>query len=103
MKPLELTAYPLDTNFPRGYKLPRDTRITIRAADRMAVEKRLTTPELAAEYESARCDYLLQVQAGNYWAPLGDTWSGEPDDVLNRAMTLLRFATLPHYDEKETP
>ena len=102
MKPLELNAYPKDDGgdyrHPEfGYKIwPDDLEV-------FADQKRLLNSELAAEYESARCDYLLQVQAGNYWAPLGDTWSSEPDDVLNRAMTLLRFATLPHYDEKETP
>ena len=109
LKPLELTICPVGVEFEDGpgnlsrtYMTPHG-EVTGWQADRMSKQKRLTAPELAAEYESARCDYLLQVQAGNYWAPLDDTWSSEPDDVLNRAMTLLRFATLPHYDEKETP
>ena len=99
MKPLKLTVYPLDPAFPRGYKLPRDTRITFAAANRMAKEKRLTSVELAAEYESARCDAMLMHHANYYWAPLGDTWSSEPEAIDRRAQTLLRIARAPHYDE----
>lgn len=102
LKPLELTIYPLELTFPAGYKLPRDMRITYRAADRMAAEKRLTEPELAAEYESARCDAMLMSYADYFWAPLGDTWSSDPATIDRRAQTMLRFATLPHYNEEVT-
>lgn len=90
LKPLELTIYPLDPSFPAGYKLPRDTRITHRAANRMATEKRLTSAEVAAEYwrASSGADEV------NYDRRFDE-------ESINGI--LHRFATLPHYDEQDTP
>lgn len=90
MKPLELTVYPLDPAFPAGYKLPRDSRVTYRAANRMAVEKRLTPAECAAEYWKARDQCLIEIRANHF----------ELDEAM--AETLHRFARLPHAI-KETP
>ena len=87
LKPLELTVYPLDPAFPRGYNLPRDTRTTYRAADRMAKEKRLTGPELAADY----------------WLAMSGLLYGHGKVARKQRDTLRRFATLPHYDEEVTP
>lgn len=67
-----------------------------------AVEKRFTDAELAAEFEAARCDYLLSEASGHFWAPLGETWPSDHASAGRRASTLLRFATRNHYDQ-ETP
>lgn len=61
--------------------------------------KRLTNAELAAEYESARCDALLVQATGHYWQSIECTWSQDTERVNERERTLIRFATLPHYDE----
>ena len=90
MKPLELIAYPLDTSFPRGYVLPRDTRITVRAAERIAKNKRFTAAELAAELWHSIASYYALVPS--------------PEAVMeaSRNRTIERFATLPHYDEVQS-
>lgn len=92
MKPLELIAYPLDMSFPRGYVLPRDTRVTFRAAERMAREKRLTNAELAAEYwkQEPVPDRVMECMGVSDPAH---------DEALEKVAILHRFATLPHYDE----
>lgn len=97
MKPLELTVYPLDPTFPAGYKLPRDTRITFAAANRMAKEKRLTSVELAAEYwryESNIWEALAKMPEPPTPEAVmaGEEWN-------RRAEIVERFATLPHADE----
>ena len=97
MKDLELTAYPLDPAFPAGYKLPRDTRITFAAANRMAKEKRLTSVELAAEYwryESNIWEALAKMPEPPTLEAVmaGEEWN-------RRAEIVERFATLPHADE----
>ena len=103
LKPLELTIYPLELTFPAGYKLPRDTRISYRAADRMAAEKRLTEPELAAEYHRARDDDFAICEGLN-WGDQCEGWTTFEAAALARTATLLRFATLPHaLDEEVTP
>lgn len=66
----------------------------------VAKDKRLTDAELAAEFEAARCDYLLSHPTGHFWAPLEETWPRDHASAGRRATTLLRFATLPHYDEE---
>lgn len=66
-----------------------------------AVEKRFTEAELCAEFEAARCDWMLADQTGSYWSLLGDTWSHDPDAVSNRVQTLLRMATSQHHDEAD--
>lgn len=97
MKPFELTVYPLDPAFPAGYKLPRDTRITFAAANRMAKEKRLTSVELAAEYwryESNIWEALAKMPEPPTPEAImaGEEWN-------RRAEIVERFATLPHADE----
>lgn len=105
MKPRELTVYPLDPAFPAGYKLPRDTRITFNKANRMAVEKRLTLAECAAEFIRAEHDWDAASFGFEGWA-LG-TWRGAylgwAAVAEDRRNALYRFATLPHYDEETTP
>jgi hypothetical protein len=67
----------------------RDTRVSdswpyVRElADRASARKRLTIPECAAEY----------------WKFMGGTYTGHREKDRERRATLLRFATLPHYDE----
>lgn len=98
-KPLELTAYPLDLGFPSGYVLPRDTRVTFRAANRMAHEKRFTPAELAAEAWAARAAFdrtsFNEISSGDEFSD--KRWAY----VTDRLNTLYRFATLPHYDEDQ--
>ena len=113
MIPFELTEYPKtctcnfeepSEEFPSGVTnvplscLMHGARVAI-----FAKLKRLTHAELAAEYESARCDALLVQATGHYWQSIECTWSQDTEPVYERERTLLRFATLPHYDEKETP
>lgn len=88
MKPLVLNIYPLDPSFPRGYVLPRDTRVTFAAANRAAKEKHLTAAECAAEYFKARDQCLIEIRPGAF----------EFDESM--AETLHRFATLPHASER---
>lgn len=100
LKPLELTVYPLELTFPAGYKLPRDTRITFNAANRMAEQKRLTNAELAAEYWRA-CLVSDVIKLGSEMPEHLATLDYE---TANRyAHTMHRFATLPHHDEEVTP
>lgn len=98
-KPLELTVYPIwDDGFGTLYADKGDrTRPT--SVGYMQVVKRLTEPELCAEYESARCDALVQYATGRCWQPLGYTWPMDPESIYDRAQTLLRFASNPHYSE----
>lgn len=113
MKALELRTFP--SNQWGGYEIPLSVWSTvpnddpddfyvvqISADDARAhsERKRLTEPELAAEFEAARCDYLLSQQSGHFWAPLGETWPSDHESAGRRTSTLLRFATLPHYDEE---
>ena len=65
----------------------------------VATDKRFADAELAAEFEAARCDYLIQQTTGSYWAPPGETWPTDPVSVGRRTATLLHFASRPHYDE----
>lgn len=98
MKPLELTIYP---------KLERPTtgaeimpyREQWQRESALQGAKHLTDAEMAAEFEAARCDYLISATTGNFWSPLGETWPSDHASAGRRAATLLRFATLPHYDE----
>lgn len=92
---MSLAIYPLDPSFPRGYVLPRHSRVTVRAADRMAHAKRFTDAELAAEYWRAAC-------IDETFMAAEDVFSAEYDRALELTMTVRRFATLPQYD-KETP
>ena len=99
MKPLELTIYPLDMTFPAGYRLPRCSYVTRRAADRMAEEKRLTTAELSAEYWRASEDFGT-VSEGYRWDGITGKWDPSETPAQNRLNTLERFATLPHASER---
>lgn len=67
----------------------------------LAHDKRFSDAELAAEFEAARCDYLLMQHTGGVWTPLGETWPMNPQDTGHRVGTLHRFATAPHYYESE--
>lgn len=104
MKPFELTVYPPLTDTEKmSVSLTLSTGLNVWHTPPPGFleskRKRLTNAELAAEYESARCDALLLRHVGYYWAPLNDTWAPDQESVDKRANTLLRFATLPHYDE----
>jgi len=67
----------------------------------LARDKRFRDAELAAEFEASRCDAMV-ARANNsetYWAPLGETWPNTYKDAAERTITLMRFATSPHYDQ----
>jgi hypothetical protein len=97
-KPLELVIYPkLERPMTGAEIMPYREQWQREAA--LSQTKHLTDAELAAEFESCRCDYLIQQATGSYWTPLGDTWPNDHESVGRRTSTLLRFATLPHYDE----
>jgi hypothetical protein len=84
-KPLELTIYPKWNGYYRGAdELPIANTL---AADSWSSAKRLTEPELAAEYWYAIGRYATQsgIASAARW--------------LEEARTMHRFATLPHYDE----
>lgn len=83
----------------RAMPVHGDTRATMIARNNRNSPKRLTNAELAAEYESARCDALLVQETGHYWQSIECTWSQDTERVHERERTLIRFATLPHYDE----
>ena len=55
-----------------------------------AVDKRFTDAELAAEFWAATTDATRLI---------GNARKGGKSSAANVAMTLHRFATLPHYDE----
>lgn len=107
MKPLELTIYPRVTR-----KMPESIRddagwstyydgLEERRQQYLRQQaKRLTEAELCAEFEAARCDAMIQSQTGGCWQPLGYTWPMDPSAIHNRAQTLLRFASSPHYFEE---
>lgn len=109
MKPLELTVYPplsrftkqiVAWNLEQGYEAYRGISAEMHAPGLLAMQaKRLTEAELAAEFESARCDSMIQSQTGRCWQPLGYTWPMDSESIHDRAQTLLRFATSPHYCE----
>ena len=102
MTALELIIYPFQNEqYPSGYRIKRDGFITRIGASRRAESKHLTDAELAAEFESARCDAMIQRATGSCWAPLGETWSMKPEAIQQRAQTLLRFARAPHYYEEQ--
>ena len=65
------------------------------------MSKRFTDAELCAEFESARCDWIMADATGDYWSPLGDGWSHDQQSVTDRVMTLLRFASAPNYEESD--
>lgn len=67
----------------------------------VAKDKRFTDAELAAEYWRARA--RLERLAFDELSS-GDEYGDEAWTLIaHPANTFLRFATLPHYDEQETP
>lgn len=90
-QPLELTWYPLNHAFPAGYILPRDSRITHRAANRMAHAKRLTDAEAAAEFH-AQDTRVRIIENGPHRHVAGPS-------AYRKLEALRRAATLPSYDE----
>lgn len=66
----------------------------------VSTEKRFTEAELAAEFHSARGDYIEASQhiSLTYWTPLGVEEDATAETALKRATYALRFATLPHFD-----
>ena len=102
-KPLELTIYPqtmppMPTSIrdESGWNAYYDAMDERRRQILRQQAKRLTDPELCAEYASARCDAMIQSATGHCWAPLFDTWPMDPESIHDRAQTLLRFASSPH-------
>ncbi|MFE4229161.1 hypothetical protein ACFRJ8_14880 [Arthrobacter sp. NPDC056886] len=66
-------------------------------------DKRFTNAELAAEFHSARADYI---EASNhesltYWTPLGVEEDATAVTASKRATTMLRFEHLPHAHETD--
>ena len=104
-KPLVLTIYPrprmkASHQGPAPYlDLASGRLVSEHGANMLAAPKRLTEAELCAEFESARCDAMIQSQTGRCWQPLGYTWPMDPESIHGRAQTLLRFAISPHYFE----
>lgn len=105
-KPLELTIYPPLAKQPlpfdpdwQGWDAWREWKRLYDREFQQRRDARLKEAELCAEYESARCDAMIQSATGRCWAPLFDTWPMDPESIHNRARTLLRFATHPHYFE----
>ena len=109
-KPLELTIYP-HPNPPmpsglrdeKGWDAYYDAMEQRRQQFLKQQAKRLTEAELCAEYESARCDAMIQSATGQCWSSLFDTWPMDPAAIHNRERTLLRFASRPHYFEATEP
>lgn len=87
MKPLELTVYPLDDRFPAGYTMPRNSRISFRAANSAAQAKRLSEAQLMAHVWWTISEF--------YILPLGP----EAQEIARQSAVFERFAQLPHYDE----
>ena len=102
MKPLELTIYPIWDAGDGTLYADHPARQWPTNVGYEVYRKRLTDAELAAEFEAARCDYLLSQASGHFWAPLGETWPSDHKSAGRRTTTLLRFATLPHYDEDQS-
>lgn len=105
-KPLELTIYPPRATEPlptdpdwRGWDSWWHWNHVEQLDAHQRMMKRLTEAELCAEFESARCDAMIQSQTGRCWQPFGYTWPMDPESINNRAQALLRFATHPHYFE----
>lgn len=91
-KPLELKIY---WTVPCGgpcrcesYVLPGDDLVAVESVNVEA--KRFTDAELAAEFHAMDCERL---------ALRNDGYDSRLE--LDRAVTLLMFATLPHYDEAQ--
>ena len=100
MTALELTIYPKQPSRPGPGKGWADWRRDQDRECKLAHDKRFSDAELAAEYEAARCDYMIQRATGSCWAPLFDTWAMDPESIQKRAQTLLRFASRDHYYEE---
>lgn len=99
MKPLALTIYPPVDDSPSWPEYRNWFRG--RMAERDAAEaKRFTEAELCAEFEAARCDLMILTHTGNYWSSPFETCPTNESAVRNRADTMLRFATSPHYFEE---
>ena len=101
VKELELTMYPLlekvGRNARPGYMVGKRA-VSVAEAFRVGQAKRLTDAELAAEYWllSSRRQRML----GYHDGPDSETRKQARIDE-DRMKVVERFATLPHYDEKE--
>ncbi|NKG21077.1 hypothetical protein [Paeniglutamicibacter terrestris] len=95
---LVLTVYPLDMSFPIGYRLPRDTRVTLAHVNRWAREKHLGDAELAAEYQRARGLYEMECAAA-FEAGVPEEIDPHVQWIKARLLAIHRFATLPHASE----
>lgn len=113
LKPLELTVYPAECHCYQAIDkctgimalhIPLECLLHGARATFQAKKKRLTSAELAAEYWRTDAD---EWQADEYGdanlSEEGSTWTDRHADTRRRAKTLLRFASLPHYDEEVTP
>lgn len=96
MKPLELTVYPPMPTTESLAPLTREEafRELKRASDLndQLVDKHFSDAELAAEYWRSDADALARCHADS-------TETEWPEDYDKQAETLMRFATLPSYDE----
>lgn len=101
MSELTLTIYPRQPRTPGPGTGWADWRRDQDRECRMAHDKRFSDAELAAEYESARCDAMMQSHTGSCWAPYNETWDMRPEPIRLRERTLLRFAVAPHYYEEQ--
>ena len=112
MKALELTVYPLlekvGRNARPGYIIGK-RGVSVAEAFRAGLAKRLTDAELAAEYWGVRATLegalITAHDMTRPWrsdcASIRDSMTDKGKRIREQVDTLLRFATLPHYDEKE--
>jgi N-formylglutamate amidohydrolase len=101
-KPLKLTIHPLiQDRLGDDWYVWKDTGIRPHIADMYAGMKRLTAPELAAEYWRAVGDESL-ISEGYSWEAMCGDWTQSELDSGRRTDSLRRFAVLPHYDEAES-
>jgi hypothetical protein len=99
MKALELTVYPIWDAGDGDLYADRDDHQHPTRVDFEVYRKRLTEPELAAEFWQA-CDERTR-DAGNILSGQHENPYAQKafQTSIDRAKTLHRFATRPHYDE----
>lgn len=99
-KPLELTVYPKLERPRFGYDID-PYREQWRRERNLIESKRLADAELAAEFHKSTSDFM---SANSLHMLFEDAETEEKlNDARDWMFAMERFATLPQYDEKETP